>query len=176
MRSGAELSPDGRFRYSLWREWSGARWMAFVMLNPSTADANVDDPTIRRCIGFAKREGCGGIEVVNLYPFRATKPADLIAAVRAGERVYDGRSLIVIRDTLQWALEHGVDVVAAWGAHAPGKWLETGLVQNDPSWSLLQAEGRVKSLGVTRSGAPRHPLFVGAFEPLVRWPPVEVAS
>ncbi|TMF61888.1 MAG: DUF1643 domain-containing protein, partial [Chloroflexi bacterium] len=68
---GATFSADRRYRYRLWRRWDGARpVVAFVMLNPSTADARRDDPTIRRCIGFAKSWGFGGVEVVNLFAYR----------------------------------------------------------------------------------------------------------
>lgn len=75
---GAVISDDGRYRYRLWRTWAPELpRMAWIMLNPSTADAEVDDPTIRRCVGFAKREGCGGIEVVNLYAYRSTDPSVL---------------------------------------------------------------------------------------------------
>jgi len=73
---GAIVSDDGLYRYRLWRRWDAeCPTMVWIMLNPSTADAEVDDPTIRRCIGFARREHCGGIEVVNLYALRATNPA-----------------------------------------------------------------------------------------------------
>ena len=75
--STAVISQDGLYRYHLERRWSDAPFLTFVMLNPSTADAEIDDPTIRRCVGFSKREGAGGIAVVNLYAFRATSPADL---------------------------------------------------------------------------------------------------
>ena len=79
--TGAAFSPCGRYRWHLARTWDadGSR-VAFVALNPSTADATHDDPTIRRCIGFARRWGAGGVDVVNLYAFRATKPRDLFAA------------------------------------------------------------------------------------------------
>jgi hypothetical protein len=75
---GCVLSPDGLYRYLLWRTWNPkANTMVWLMLNPSTADAMNDDPTIRRCIGFAQREGCGSIQVLNLYALRATKPKHL---------------------------------------------------------------------------------------------------
>lgn len=80
----AAISPDGAYRYSLHREWRRSedqpRWVTFVMLNPSTADAVQDDPTIRRCIAFARALGGTGLAVANLYAFRATSPADLWAA------------------------------------------------------------------------------------------------
>lgn len=166
MERGADISPDGRYRYTLWRRWAEGIPLVFVMLNPSTADANVDDPTIRRCISFAKREGFGAIEVINLYPYRATKPADLVAAIKVGDPVYDPRSLTTIWDVITATHRNGGQIVAAWGATKLG----TGLVQNCPRWSSLIEEGRVKCLGVTKSGAPRHPLYVRADQSLVTWP------
>src|SRR5689334_16488446 len=77
VRKAASISECGRYRYSLHRWWGAGERLYFVMLNPSTADAEVDDPTIRRCMGFARTLGFDGIGVVNLYAFRATKPADL---------------------------------------------------------------------------------------------------
>jgi hypothetical protein len=75
---GALLSADGRYRYRLWRLWDDLLpIMVWVMLNPSTADADVDDPTIRKCVGFAKANGYGGIIVVNLFAWRATDPKEL---------------------------------------------------------------------------------------------------
>src|SRR5689334_20041621 len=70
----AVLSPCGLYRYRLTRRWGDGPALLFVMLNPSTADATEDDPTIRRCTGFAKREGMPAIEVVNLFAWRATDP------------------------------------------------------------------------------------------------------
>jgi hypothetical protein len=72
----ALFSPCGRFRYRLGRRWAEGPTVALVLLNLSTADDEVDDPTIRRCIDFARRWGYGGLEVVNLYAHVATDPAD----------------------------------------------------------------------------------------------------
>lgn len=77
----AGISECGTYRYWLCREWSpGLDSLVWLMLNPSTADATQDDPTIRRCMGFARRWGYGGITVVNLYAYRATNPRDLLTA------------------------------------------------------------------------------------------------
>lgn len=82
--AGAVVSGDGRYRYALTRTWRpDAPLLTFVMLNPSTADAYADDPTIRRCIGFARREGAAGIRVANLFAYRATSPAALVGPVDA---------------------------------------------------------------------------------------------
>jgi len=70
LNQGAVIDPTGDYRYSLWRVWHPkASRVAFIMLNPSQADATVDDPTIRRCIGFAQRWGYGSLEAVNLFAY-----------------------------------------------------------------------------------------------------------
>jgi hypothetical protein len=76
--SGATFDPTGAYRYALWRVWDGNRPpLVFVMLNPSIADAERDDPTIRRCLGFACAWGYGALTVVNLFALRATCPHTL---------------------------------------------------------------------------------------------------
>ena len=125
----------------------------FLMLNPSTADATHDDPTIRRCKGFAKREGCETLSVVNLCPFRSSHP-DLA---------------LNHHETPDWAIQANIDyivaechsakvVIAAYGSHKLAQKSMTPLVQ-----SLMPY---VKSLGFTKDGAPRHPLYVKADTPL----------
>jgi hypothetical protein len=147
MRGGATFDATGAFRYHLWREWDAARpSVTFVMLNPSTADALHDDPTIRRCLGFARDWGYGRLEVVNLLAFRATIPRDLLAAVDpigpANHR------------WLQRAVRAN-DTIAAWGN-------TVGLLASHVSPSLRQRRGGrgVRSLGLTKLGHPRHPLYV----------------
>jgi hypothetical protein len=76
---GAIISDCGKYRYQLWRIWDSSKpKVLFVMHNPSTADSSEDDPTIRRCIGYAKLWGFGGLYVGNLMPYRATNPKDLL--------------------------------------------------------------------------------------------------
>ena len=136
---GATFSADRRYRYRLWRRWDGARpVVAFVMLNPSTADARRDDPTIRRCIGFAKSWGFGGVEVVNLFAYRTTDPGEL-------RRVADPVGADNDRH-IQSAIARADLVVLAWGARARSRRL----------LSLPQA----RCLGLTRAGQPRHPLYL----------------
>lgn len=78
MNRDALLSECGTYRYLLQRSWDvQLQAVCFIMLNPSTADATQDDPTIRRCLGFAQRLGFGQLEVVNLFALRATQPAAL---------------------------------------------------------------------------------------------------
>lgn len=145
--TGAVLSDDGLYRYSLWRRWNVDKPRAlWIMLNPSTADASVDDPTIRRCIGFARRWGMGGIRVVNLYPFRATKPADLWKA----ENPLGVGNLGYIEKSID---PHGISI-AAWGAHA--RETEVRAVKN-----LFYELGiPLYALKLTNGGAPGHPLYI----------------
>jgi hypothetical protein len=80
MRSAAEISPCGSYRYWLTRQWGGgALLLPIIMLNPSTADVEQDDPPIRRCMSFAQREGFADISVFNLFADRATSPDDMKA-------------------------------------------------------------------------------------------------
>lgn len=151
----ARLSADGLYRHSLHREWRDLsdpsampRWVQFVMLNPSTADGMTDDPTIRRCIGFARSWGATGLAVVNLYAFRATSPADLW---KAEDPVGPENDEILSR-FFDMAARYGHPVIAAWGAHA----------RPDRVAQVLQIPGanRLQALGVTKAGAPRHPLYL----------------
>lgn len=160
----AVISPCGKYRYALTRrfEMSG-RLATFIMLNPSTASAIVDDHTIRKCIGFGKRWGCGSFIVVNLFAVRATKPRDMRAA---SDPVGPDNSRWV-RSAARWAT-YDVDpklrgpVVCAWGMH--GAYMD----QDQTVMGWLDDEGvRPKCLGTTKDGYPRHPLMVGYDAPLV---------
>jgi hypothetical protein len=156
---GAELSPCRRYRYRLWRTWGSGQLMAWIMLNPSTADSEVDDPTIRRCMSFARREGFDGIEVLNLYAYRVTDPKQLaeVYQVEGPDNAHHwGDVLTDARVGL---------VVAAWGAYRPkveGEILRSRALEtlgDTPTWCL----------GTTKSGAPRHPLYVKADRPFEPW-------
>lgn len=128
--------------------------MGFIMLNPSTADGRQDDPTIRRCIGFAKRERCGALMVGNLYAFRSPSPEAMSDA-----EDQDGPEN---RHFLQNMIERiAGPLVAAWGSH----WMAT-----DPAarFQVIAAAGsRLMCLGKTKDGHPRHPLYVRSDAPLV---------
>lgn len=150
--NGAILSDCGKFRYRLWRYWDASKSpLVFVMLNPSTADANADDPTIRKCIGFAKRYNHGGIEVLNLYAYRATKPADLKKAGYPVGPENDAHIATVVQDH---ADAHS-NVICAWGANAKG------LSRPDAVLRLLRNLGvRPRALHFTNDGIPAHPLML----------------
>lgn len=148
MLGEALFSPCHSYRYRLSRSWGGCTApLAVVMLNPSTADAERDDPTIRRCIAFAAREGFGGIEVMNLFAFRATAPADLKAATDPIGPDNDRH----LRDLF---VRHSA-VLAAWGAH--------GAYRGRADRVMRLATGLGATLtcfGHTAHGQPRHPLYL----------------
>ena len=158
----AVLSTDGKYRYCLHREWwepgRTTRWVTFVMLNPSTADAVSDDPTTRRCIRFAKAWGATGLAVVNLYAMRATSPKDL----RDTEDPVGPRNDDYLALFFEMAARHDFPIIAAWGAQA-----QPGRVE-----AVRQIPGaeRLLALGTTRSGAPRHPLYLRRDATPTPWP------
>lgn len=81
LKTDAVLSTCRKYRFALWRIWDESKPYAMIIgLNPSTADEKEDDPTIARCIGFARSWGYGGLCMANLFAFRATEPADIFAA------------------------------------------------------------------------------------------------
>src|SRR4051812_4003223 len=113
---GAEISECGKYRYRLWRQWFGfgseKEVALFIMLNPSTADANQDDPTIRRCAAFANASGYERLEVVNLYAYRATDPDDLFKAAREGQDIVGPHNEQAVRE----AADRADLIICAWGA------------------------------------------------------------
>jgi hypothetical protein len=159
-KSGAIISPCGAYRYHLWRRWDDCLpTMVWVMLNPSTADASVDDPTIRRCIGFAKREGCGGISVLNVFALRATDPSELLRhpdPFGPENESYLGYARQVALMTI---------LVLGWGA----KMTDRRLRHHYRCAETLVVTQKPKCFGTTKSGDPRHPLYLKADAPLVPW-------
>lgn len=153
----AIISECGRYRYRLERYWGpGEMLLPFVMLNPSTADADNDDPTIRRCMGFARRDGYVGIIVVNLYAFRATSPKVMLAESNA----FGPENTFHLKKTASEAARYPVPVVCAWGTH--GNDAEQSIM------TLFRMQGAdLFCLGKTKDGHPRHPLYVKGDQPLV---------
>ena len=148
---GAEFDETGTYRYRLWRRWAetGPR-VVFVGLNPSTADAHRDDPTIRRCMGFARSWGCAELDVVNLFAWRATLPKDLR---KAPAPIGPENDTVLLRLTRQADL-----LVASWGVH--GAWQSRG----ERVRSMVERPWQC--LGRTLDGHPRHPLYPRRDTPL----------
>jgi hypothetical protein len=149
-------------RYLLCRRWSDGPVMTWIMLNPSTADAFADDPTIRRCISFARREGCGGLRVVNLFALRATNPREL--------RKHPD-PVGPCADQMIDAQAGGAYTVAAWGADATA--IRRG---RQVGRRLIAAGVSLSCLGVTSAGHPRHPLYVRSSALLTPWTPPAVTT
>ena len=158
--SRALISSDGQYRKVLTRIWGDAPPVTFIMLNPSTADATKDDPTIRRCKGFTAAWGFAGIHVVNLYDFRATKPEDLKWAETPCSP--DNDNFIIDYCHRTW-MANGL-VVAAWGAH--GSW---GNRDEDVIKMLCRESIPLHNIGLTKHGQPKHPLYVRADTKPVSW-------
>lgn len=156
VRSDAVMSPCKRYRYQLTRTWDDAGPMIeFVMLNPSTADAHSDDPTIRRCMAFAKRWGYGRVVVRNLFALRATNPQALLA-VSGGllEALGPWNANYLERTSADCT-------IAAWGAHAAAlEWFAAGHRIVRP---------RLYCLGTNDGGSPKHPLYVPSSRTPIPW-------
>ena len=161
----ASISANGLYRFSLHRDWydyggllgGRPRWVTCEMLNPSTADAAQDDPTIARCVRFARRLGATGLAVVNLYAYRATKPADLWKAPDPVGPSNDHHLAMF----LAMAARSDFPIIAAWGSNARPERVAEVL--------RLPHADRLQALGVTKDGAPRHPLYLRADAPLAPW-------
>ncbi len=143
LQSGAEFSPCRLYRYSLWRLWDDRPKVAFIGLNPSTADETADDPTIRRCIGYASDWGYGGLYMLNLFAFRATDPKDMKAA---SDPVGPDNNLALTGHALTCA-----KTIAAWG--------NDGLYRAR-SAAVRAMLPRLYCLGLNANGEPKHPLYL----------------
>lgn len=152
---GAVFSRSREYRYALWRRWDpSAPWVLFIGLNPSTAGAQHDDPTIRRCIGFAREWQAGGVLVGNLFAWRSTDPGGL---ARTGDPRGPGN-----RHWLARLAGVAGRVVACWG--------NPGHASVEARWAERRF-GDLEVLALNRGGAPRHPLYVAGGTLPHRWRP-----
>lgn len=187
VQSGAVISPCGNYRYRLWREWRlhplPAKWdmwtdddgapvldgagqqlgeplsVLFVMLNPSTADAQQDDPTIRRCVAYAKAWGYDRMEVVNLFAWRATDPRAVLA-MTGGKIDPVGPAN---KSSFLSAIERAGMIVCAWGAHGGHiRQDETALGWLEDLVGLFDRDIPITALRTTKGGFPGHPLYLPA--------------
>jgi hypothetical protein len=143
MKSSAEFSPCRKYRFTLWRTWDETKpYAMFIGLNPSTADETQNDPTVTRCINYAKSWGYGGLCMTNIFAYRATQPEDMMSEKKP---IGDENDASILNS----AKEAGV-VVAAWG--------------NDGSYMgrSKQVKKLVQNLhciNMNASGEPTHPLY-----------------
>lgn len=163
LRGGsAIISDDQRYRYVLYRVvGKSERGVLWVMLNPSKADADQDDPTIRRCIAFTRRWGYGWMSVVNLFALRATDP-NTIGHV--------GPETAIGAENDYWIeneAPHASLIIAAWGAKSFGR---KGLFGRDAAVRRMLKQHELHHVGLTKNGQhPRHPLYVPGATTPERW-------
>lgn len=146
MEKGAKFSPDRVYRYRLWRFWDKRKGLVlFIGLNPSTADENVDDPTIRRCIGFAMDWGYGGLLFGNIFAYRNTYPEQL--------KTCDVDPVGVENDEELYAMNSEAKItILAWG--------NGGLYKGRGNIVSYEMFPNAYSLGYTKQGQPKHPLYL----------------
>lgn len=161
MERQALISDDRVYRYTLFRRWGSGDPVLFVMLNPSTADAYKEDPTLKRCISFAKREGFGALTVGNLFAYRTAFPAELVDSFDHGERPEGPLN----DDCISGLKANASAVIVAWG-NAPKllRWRIAKVLK------LLEPRA-LYCLGTTKSGDPRHPVRLAANTPLELYRP-----
>jgi hypothetical protein len=152
--SGAELSPCGVYRYVLTREWEDGQSVTFLMFNPSTADATEDDPTIRKCVGFAKRWGYGRMNVVNLFAVRSRDPK-AVGRMATGSAVGPLNNFWIVE-----AAKESREVICSWGCaqHLPGinrRIAEVLALLEEKRFSMP-----LNCLGYRLDKHPRHPLML----------------
>lgn len=158
---GASFSLDRIYRWRLWRVWNEAQRTTLVVigLNPSTADEQEDDPTIRRCVGFAKREGCGSLVMLNLFAYRTTNPRELTSLYLLREDPVGKMNDAAI---VEACTRPDVIVVAAWGNHGSMRGRD-----QDVRALLMRHGVSLRCFGLTGEQSPRHPLYLPSAQPLV---------
>ena len=149
IKYGAKISDCGRYRYNLYRQWAHAgQILGFIMLNPSTANATVNDQTIRKCMGFAQVHGYVGVYIVNLFAWRATDPMDLLLVSDPVGPDNDQEILMMLNGRAD-------TIVCAWGNHGDLNGRDTEVI------TLIQKVGKpIYSFGLTKSAQPKHPLML----------------
>ena len=147
--SGAEFDDTGVYRLRLWRTWDNGpgdvRYVCWVMLNPSTADHEINDQTIRKCIAFSKLWGFGGLEVVNVFALRSTDPKALYPHHDPVGPLND--------EAIVSSASGAGRVIAAWGNH--------GALHGRSAQVRALLDGYdVECLRWTKEGQPKHPLYI----------------
>jgi hypothetical protein len=146
----AEFSEDKKYRYYLLRGWAvGGNTVVFIGLNPSTADEQYDDPTVRRCIGFARRWGFSEMVMLNIFAFRSTDP---FALEKEKDPVGPKNDLFLREFCKEADL-----VVFAWGTHGDLKW--RGI---HTAYMIKQtiSHDKIRCLGINSDQSPKHPLYL----------------
>jgi hypothetical protein len=157
---GAALSACLTYRYVLWRTWGPAPYVAYYGLNPSTADAEVDDHTVNRWRYYAKRDGFGGFVALNLFALRSTDPKRLLTHADPVGPTTDAIAKMWLD------LPEVTRVVACWGAH------KLASARREAVLAMLRPrEDRLHCFGLTQGGFPKHPARLANAVPVVPWRP-----
>jgi hypothetical protein len=167
IKSTAHFSDCGKYRFHLSRVWDESKpSVCWCLLNPSTADAEKLDPTLTRCLNYSLDWGYGQMHVINAFAFRATDPTDMMAAEDpVGENVLTGG--IPVSNDGYMTLIPGICqmTVVGWGVGGEFKGRYRAIA------SLAKARNlQLKCLGRTKSGHPRHPLYLPRNAKLEEWP------
>jgi hypothetical protein len=155
----AIISPCGRYRYRLERQCDGDGATAIIMVNPSTADAEKDDATIRKLIGFGNRNRWGRLIVGNLFAYRATDVRELAGQVDPVGPENDRHLAAMIDESNR--------IIVAWGPlskqpkYLRGRWRTFGRMAG---WAGLQSIGEP-----AKCGHPKHPLMLAYDSPIIEW-------
>jgi len=161
VQKDANISPCKKYRYRLTRTWDDRPLLPFVMLNPSWADAEKDDNTITCCMKFARREGAGGISVVNLYALRTPHPRRL----KEEKDPFGPDNEAALIEVAMEAISSGQPIICAWGINGPN------YGGDKRAMDILQRAGaRLVCLGKTKDGHPRHPSRLPADQPIEPFP------
>lgn len=146
-RPAAAFSPCRLWRYELWRTWKpGAPYCMFIGLNPSTADETLNDPTVTRCINFAKGWGMGALCMTNIFAWRDTEPADM---KKAQDPVGPENN-----ETLMRIARSAGIIICAWGVHG------AHMDRQNKVLDMMQGKAELWCLGKTKAGHPKHPLYL----------------
>jgi hypothetical protein len=170
----AVISRDRAYRYFLSRGTGAGPAVTFIMLNPSTADAEIDDPTVRKCLGFCRRWGFARLHVLNLFAIRTSSPAEMKKArdpVGTENERHLRQAILGERKNRVASIERG-PLICAWGVHG-------GYLQRDQdvmAWLSRVPAIWPMCLGLTRDGHPVHPLYVPYSAPLVPFCPESTVS
>jgi hypothetical protein len=156
MLKDAIIDESEKYRYVLERRWgtTSDNVINFVLLNPSTADASQDDPTVKACIQFAKNLGFNGLLITNLFAFRATDPIKM----KSCKYPHGSKNDRYIED----AAKKSKMIIVAWGNHG------THCDRDKEVIKLLSPIKNLFCLGITASGNPKHPLYIKrTFKPIL---------
>jgi hypothetical protein len=144
-QGGAWLGPGRRYRYLLWRAWGDAgRFVLFILLNPSTADQDTNDPTVERCERRARALGFDGLLIANLFALRSTDP-DWLREAPAPIGPQNDAAILLAQQLAE-------QTICGWGAH--------GCCRDRSKTLRERLERPLYHLGLTKDGQPRHPLYL----------------